>query len=733
MKMKRITLLSVVALCAILLAMFVIIASAEEDVKFTLVPEEVTELVGVEATFSWQTNVEVKYFNVMLFNKEKGAWEKIAEVPYSAEGNSYGITRDEKGDILLKVQAIDKNNEIAAETSSFVVFFTDDYKISYDLSPAQGTKKPDFAKGKFMLPYCYVDAPEGHRFAGWQIGNDTYSAYADISVTENIVVKAIWKPVVELPVVIDGSSLVGKKSPELAKLTLVDTDQYYFCDGYDCANCKYGGTGAMWGPCQASNEWYDAETNEKVITFEDGKVYYYRVAIHAKESGGYVLPEISSIPENGYIKIEGVDWVSVNDYVHGQEEHDRKQYAVHFYMVYDAETGIGGLSGEPIDEIVLDGSTLIGIKEPKRLEVPETDAYYVCSPECDCAYKAELGADDVFEYGWAMFDGDGKAAKEFVDGEMYILVLIVHLKDGYSLPTPLSSEFLKVSGINWVATELMPMGSKTVMGMFLTEYDASTGIMGDGTHVCKPALVEEKAPACEVDGKIEYYSCYCGKAYRDIEGTEIIDDLASYGVIPATGHDYSSATCVSPATCTNEGCGKTVGDVLTGGQHNPGEPATCTTPQFCLDCGAPLAGALGHDLSAASCTAAAVCQRSECGATVGSPLAHSYSPATCTSPKTCTVCSSTLGTPLAHSYGENWESDENGHFKKCSCGANSESLAHIFANGNNSCYFCGFEREVEPEGLSAGAIVAIVLGSVAGVGGGGFCLYWFVIRKKIMA
>jgi len=34
------------------------------------------------------------------------------------------------------------------------------------------------------------------------------------------------------------------------------------------------------------------------------------------------------------------------------------------------------------------------------------------------------------------------------------------------------------------------------------------------------------------------------------------------------------------------------------------------------------------------------------------------------------------------------------------------------------------------KGLGAGAIVAIVLGSVAVVGGGGFCLFWFVIRKK---
>jgi hypothetical protein len=36
-------------------------------------------------------------------------------------------------------------------------------------------------------------------------------------------------------------------------------------------------------------------------------------------------------------------------------------------------------------------------------------------------------------------------------------------------------------------------------------------------------------------------------------------------------------------------------------------------------------------------------------------------------------------------------------------------------------------------GLGAGAIVGIVLGAVAILGIGGFCIYWFVIRKKKVA
>ena len=39
----------------------------------------------------------------------------------------------------------------------------------------------------------------------------------------------------------------------------------------------------------------------------------------------------------------------------------------------------------------------------------------------------------------------------------------------------------------------------------------------------------------------------------------------------------------------------------------------------------------------------------------------------------------------------------------------------------------------DKDGLGAGAIVGIVIGSVAVVGIGGFALFWFVIKKKSFA
>jgi hypothetical protein len=49
---------------------------------------------------------------------------------------------------------------------------------------------------------------------------------------------------------------------------------------------------------------------------------------------------------------------------------------------------------------------------------------------------------------------------------------------------------------------------------------------------------------------------------------------------------------------------------------------------------------------------------------------------------------------------------------------------------------CGYDMNVggtPDEGLGAGAIVGIVIGSVAVVGVGGFALVWFVIKKKSWA
>lgn len=87
--------------------------------------------------------------------------------------------------------------------------------------------------------------------------------------------------------------------------------------------------------------------------------------------------------------------------------------------------------------------------------------------------------------------------------------------------------------------------------------------------------------------------------------------------------------------------------------------------------------------------------------------------------------------PHEHDYGTAWKNDEENHWKECACGAQQHVGEHNDSNENGSCDVCGLViTEESDDGLGMGAIVGIVIGSVCVVGGGGFALYWFVLRKK---
>ena len=109
-----------------------------------------------------------------------------------------------------------------------------------------------------------------------------------------------------------------------------------------------------------------------------------------------------------------------------------------------------------------------------------------------------------------------------------------------------------------------------------------------------------------------------------------------------------------------------------------------------------------------------------------------------------------------------WETNADEHWNECACGDYVNKAAHADNNADRKCDICGYEIPVhnpdspdnpddipdnpndipdnpnkapddpseEQDGLSGGAIVGIVAGSVALLGGGGFSLWWFILRKK---
>ncbi|MBQ2734073.1 MAG: InlB B-repeat-containing protein, partial [Clostridia bacterium] len=100
-----------------------------------------------------------------------------------------------------------------------------------------------------------------------------------------------------------------------------------------------------------------------------------------------------------------------------------------------------------------------------------------------------------------------------------------------------------------------------------------------------------------------------------------------------------------------------------------------------------------------------------------------------------------------HDHGTTWKSDTNEHWNECACGDKANKAAHTDSTGDGKCDICEYQMSTTPnnpddpnntpddpsddkDGLGAGAIIAIVLGSLA-ILGGGFCFYWFIIRKRL--
>ena len=113
---------------------------------------------------------------------------------------------------------------------------------------------------------------------------------------------------------------------------------------------------------------------------------------------------------------------------------------------------------------------------------------------------------------------------------------------------------------------------------------------------------------------------------------------------------------------------------------------------------------------------------------------------------------------LGHNPSTAWSTDGEYHFKECTrcAGQQLEKAAHTDSNNDGKCDTCEYQMtngggntetpdnpdnpdntpddpNEDKDGLGAGAIVGIVIGSVAVAGVGGFALFWFVIKKKTWA
>lgn len=152
-------------------------------------------------------------------------------------------------------------------------------------------------------------------------------------------------------------------------------------------------------------------------------------------------------------------------------------------------------------------------------------------------------------------------------------------------------------------------------------------------------------------------------------------------------HNWTNASCTSPATCTD--CGA-VGESAVG--HYGGEP-TCTAPGKCKSCGAEYLPVIDHKWIEATCIKPKHCEF--CGIEEGTVADHKWIEATCEKAKYCEICGLEEGTPKAHTFVDATCTAK----KHCSvCGyEEGEVLPHNFAEAtcknDRYCLGCGFVEE----------------------------------------
>ena len=225
-------------------------------------------------------------------------------------------------------------------------------------------------------------------------------------------------------------------------------------------------------------------------------------------------------------------------------------------------------------------------------------------------------------------------------------------------------------------------------------------------HVCANHLtkVEAEAATCTEPGNLEHYKCSCGKLYAD--GTASVELSEEDVVIDALGHDWAEEWS-SDATNHWHACTRCTAK-KDEGAHNPGAPATETTPQTCIDCGYVIAPATGHvcashltkvEAKPATCTDEGVVEhyKCSCGKLYWDDDAFDE----------ITDTDELVIDALGHDWAEEWSSDETNHWHACTrCDATTDLHAHNPDHEGGAtvdypilCTDCGYvmeEQLVEP-------------------------------------
>ena len=400
--------------------------------------------------------------------------------------------------------------------------------------------------------------------------------------------------------------------------------------------------------------------------------------------------------------------------------------------------------------------------------------------------SAGISADGV-TLGYVFWDYKGstmQGSDTYVEGEEYLLTIQFNPKDGLKIDLQGDAAIAYIYGEKVICASSDLNGAAGYM-MYVTaihahQYSDSVWDFEEDGH-WHPCIV----PGCpdpneEWEGYMFHYgneaSCQtkgvcsvCGYEYYGEHDVAVpnyvyIDDMKCGSYCATEGCDHLSewsyhtggvSDCQHKSVC--EICHHEYGEFA----PCAGGTATCTEKAKCATCGNEYGELLPHNYNIENGYKGADGHANSCSCGAHEvPVAHTpdRAEATETDPIKCTVCDYIIEPVKGHVHSpkSEWKSDEDNHWRECTgCeGQQLEKAAHADTDNNGKCDTCEYQMSAthdnpnntpdnpnntpddpkgDKDGLGAGAIVGIVISSVAVVGIGGFALFWFVIKKKSFA
>ena len=597
---------------------------------------------------------------------------------------------------------------ITAETYIYAVWEElPSFMVSYNSNGGSGTMVGDMIteNGTFTLENCTFEAPDGYRFKAWAIGSvngEQKQPSEKITITAETYIYAIWE-------VIPHECSGVLESGQGATCTVNGWNDYYKCSCgklYTDAACTNEITDLnAWkvgaGMIEAKHNYGELVSTVTEKHTQTELVASVAAHYHCSACGKYFT---EGKAETTLEALTGT--VPTHSFGAWQTDNDKHWRECSCGLTSEEASHAYG-SDTVCDTCEYDNTVPHvhgnGVKKIGQGATCTADGwsdYYKCS--CGKFFTDSACTDEITDLSaWKI--GAGKIAGGHSYGDLIGAAAEKHTQTE-------------------LAASVAAHYRCSVCGKYFTE---------DKVETTLEALTGE-APAhvfgaWQNDSDTHWKECACGKksdegAHIDGDGNSECDTCQKTlsGVTPPPHtHDYGT-TWKSDGTNHWKECA--CGEKSEMNAHGGGT-STCTAKAKCSVCGTEYGELAEHQYSEATCTKKAIC--SVCGDEKGELAAHTYVDGKCT----CGATDPNYVPPHEHKFVEG----------KCECGETDPNYVapheHNFVEGKCECGETDpdYQPPEEPkDGLGAGAIAGIAVGSVAVLGGGGFALWWFVFRKKKM-